>query len=53
MARHIITNNVRNRSAVWKPPLVNMVMLNTDGSSKGNKIVGCGGIIRDTRGSLG
>lgn len=50
MTKHITTNNVRNRSAVWKPPLVNMVMLNSDGASKENKVASCGGIIRDTRG---
>lgn len=43
----VIRIEVRVRNIEWKPPLDNMVKLNTDGRNKDNNTTGCGGVIRD------
>lgn len=50
MTRKVIINEGRIRNAYWKPPLNNMVKLNTEGASKDHKIYGRGGISQDAMG---
>lgn len=34
----------------WKPPIMSIIKLNTDGASKANKVAGCGEILKDHKG---
>jgi hypothetical protein len=46
-------NNKVNKTEVmiyWKPPIEDWVKFYTDGAYKEGRVVGCGGVIRDSSG---
>lgn len=50
LTKKVSGDGVGNKNMGWKPPLNNMVKLNTDGANKYNILARCEGVIREDKG---